>query len=61
MKENRKLCEMPSLDLSSACRIAEQWKDYFENHGYENVLFSIQETNLSYRFRVEVWGSWKED
>lgn len=61
MKANYKLAEFPSLDLHSACEMAEKWKFYYENHGYENVLFSILETNLEYRFRIEVWGSRKED
>ena len=61
MKEIRKLCEFPALSLSIACELAEKYKEFYELHGYENVLFSIQETNLSYRFRIEVWGCYEED
>lgn len=61
MKALYKIAEFPSLDLHSACEMAEKWKAYYENHGYENVLLSIHETNLSYRFRVEIWGRFEEE
>lgn len=61
MKEIRKLCEFPALSLSIACELAEKYKEFYELHGYENVLFSIHETSIFYRFRVEVWGRPKED
>lgn len=61
MKANYKLAEFPSYDLGSACEMAEKWKQYYEARGYKNVLFSIQETNLQYRFRIEIWGYYDEE
>lgn len=50
------IAEFPALSLQYACEMAEKWKQYYEEHGYTNVLFSIIETNLKYRFRVVISG-----
>ena len=61
MRAIYKLAEFPSYDLHSACDLAEKWKIYYEERGYKNVLFSIHETNLKIRFRIEIWGCYEED
>lgn len=61
MRANYKLAEFPSYDLGSACEMAEKWKQYYEARGYKNVLFTIHETTLQYRFRIEIWGCYEEE
>jgi len=49
-------------DLGEACKVANYYKSYYLNHGYENVLFTIRETNLKgQRFIVEFAGRKKKE
>ena len=61
MKAIYQIAEFPALSLQYACEMAEKWKQYYENHGYVNVLFSIVETNMEYRFRVIISGRVKDE
>ena len=61
MKAIYQLAEFPASSLQDACVIAERWKQYYEDYGYVNVLFSIVETNMEYRFRVIISGRVKDE
>lgn len=54
------LAEFPALTLSKACKIANEYKRFYEEIGYENVLFSIVETRLDIPFRVIISGRRKD-